>query len=346
MTVKRTDNTDLQQVTVRIDLTSQDIRTGVVRLPRQLHNALPPGDLTATTDDGAELQLVFTPPRELSGLQDYLLQHELRPNDAIVLHVRGHHLTVEPFQRSRPEPEPPAAAPDDATMLPGLFGDMPAVKAVEAEPAGPSDPEAPDPDLQAALFTPDGYASEPESAEDALTADKPAETDLFAAFGATEEDYFEDDFDIPAMPAWTPPTADGSEAGPSEPLPEVSPQSEPSAFHTVQRRSFVPPAARRAAPAPAAAGNAAAEAQAATEPAAVATAGQASPGSSAASRVRAHVDDPATPSIVRASELSKQLGLELSAVEQALLAISQEPESRLSSIRPDYWLLKRRPTNS
>ncbi len=346
MTDDSTNNPEPPQVTVRIDLTSQDIRTGIVRLPRQLHGAFPAGSLYATTEGESTMQLSFEPPRELSGLQQYLARHDLRPNDAIILHVRDGQLAVEPFQRSRPEPEPEPAHETDAAMMPGLFGDLPAPPHPEPQLSDEPVPDEPDPELQNGLFTQTPDEGDPDAAGPVQSDDWQPEADPFAAFSTDDDEDFADDFDIPAMPAWSPPAQPASPAAPDEPATAAAVPFATSEFHTVQRRSFVPPGERRTTGTMGSSRPAAAAITAATEePEQLPAVPEATPGD-AMNVVRAHIEDPAAPSIVRASELTRQLGLELTEVEQALRALSQEPESRLSSIRPDYWLLKRRPADS
>src|SRR5690554_1424798 len=105
-------------LSVRVDLTSQDLRTGTIRLPRQLHDHFAPGDLLAQEVENAAVhELQFLPPRELTGLQDFLKRHDLRTNDAVIMHVAGQHLRLEPYYRShrRGQAESVAQADPDST---------------------------------------------------------------------------------------------------------------------------------------------------------------------------------------------------------------------------------------
>src|SRR5690554_6135443 len=104
-----------EPLAIRVDLTSQDLRTGTIRLPRRLHDHFEPGGLDAQETQGAAVhRLQFLPPRELTGLQEFLQSHDLRPNDAVIMHVDGQQLRLEPYYRSHRRQE---AEGDDPTGI-------------------------------------------------------------------------------------------------------------------------------------------------------------------------------------------------------------------------------------
>lgn len=383
-----------ESVSVRVDLTSQDLRTGVIRLPLQLHDCFPAGAVQATAEDSADtFALVFSPPRELGGLQDFLNGHGLRTNDAVVLHVDGQDISLEPFYRR------PRGAPDGTAVetRPGLFGDV-TVPAGLAEP-GEDEPEGctppVDPRLQPGLFeqpvvesasAPDLPADKPEfdaqpTAEGQLTdfdsswAEDPAEgfDADFAAFahnvenaqeqaaGATPESGLTAlDDELPSIPTWQAPADVGAvEASPQgaerEPL---IPQSH-SAFHVVQRRMFTP--RRRAQPRAAREANSevrsalpenAPRTQGRTE---IRTDDRTAPKHTAADgteqaevggqhprqQIMSYLDSPNLPSILQAKQVAQELSLSEETAAAELAELSQLPDSRLSTVRPGFYLLKR-----
>ena len=96
------DNSQRREGPFRVDLTSQDLRTGTIRLPRQLLNRFDSGLLQATADDTeAELQLEFRAPRELHGLRQFFDDNNLRTNDALNLYLTTAGVHLEPFYRNR-----------------------------------------------------------------------------------------------------------------------------------------------------------------------------------------------------------------------------------------------------
>lgn len=59
-----------------------------------------------------------------------------------------------------------------------------------------------------------------------------------------------------------------------------------------------------------------------------------------ASKVRAHLRKPGLPSILNTKDLAGQLDMQEEETAAVLAELSREPDSRLSEIRPGYWLLK------
>jgi hypothetical protein len=89
------------QQPVTVDLTRIDIRRGTLNLPRRFYGALPEGDLPANdTVTGAAYGVYFRPPRQLEGLGPFFEEHDLRPNDAVVL-AMSDGLQVTPMRRER-----------------------------------------------------------------------------------------------------------------------------------------------------------------------------------------------------------------------------------------------------
>ena len=418
-------------VSVRVDLTSQDLRTGIIRLPLQLHDRFPAGGLQATAaDSGQTLSLTFSPPRELAGLQDFLNDQGLRTNDAVILHVDGQEIRLEPFYR---RPRDAETAPATVTHQ-GLFGDV----TVPAEPTELESTEADrheppvDPRTQPGLFEPnsgqpdgtegaiagaaepdaahateipaateqiphesDERASEaaagqladgvqqdsafPESSDDfAASWDEDADADFaddtdFSAFteaGPTSaeesavtaaadtdpESVDPADDDLPAMPAWRPPTDTPAATPADRAQAEAAPVNQ-SPFHVVQRRAFSPRS--RAQPRPVRMPSAAGAASSAAQPepaqakqdapysAAAGTAQQpelpanAPDGRSLRQQLLNHLDSPNLPSILQARQVAQELNLAEEDVVAELAELSQLPDSRLSSVRPGFYLLKR-----
>src|SRR5690625_545107 len=144
--------------TVRLDLTSLDLRSGTIRLPLQEHDCFPPGSLRGVSHSGdGEHELHFESPRELHGLGEFFEENELRPNDAVIIHLHGSHVELEPFRRrSRRKPEA-AAAPDTPEQPAAPPEGVPA--ALEPAPPEPemtgSSEEAPPDPVQEADLPPD-----------------------------------------------------------------------------------------------------------------------------------------------------------------------------------------------
>src|SRR5690554_5208401 len=98
---------------VRIDLTSLDLRTGVLRLPRRLHDAFGSGALDGTDFDTSEVYVLeFAAPRELRGLGQFFESHSLRPNDAVILRVSTGKLELQAYFRQRRRSEVARPTPE------------------------------------------------------------------------------------------------------------------------------------------------------------------------------------------------------------------------------------------
>lgn len=397
-------------VSVRVDLTSQDLRTGIIRLPLQLHDRFAAGEVRALAQHSDDTFLLsFSPPRELGGLQEFLTEHELRTNDAVVLHVDGQDVRLEPFYRRPRESQQQPATVTHA----GLFGDvilpaeLPEQETVEPEAEQDTDYPGLQPDLfgqaseqdqsdapaheleQSTERTTDTELAttlEPPAAVEAEHSGEPA--DFTTAWSDEPEDDFEadagfaaftengaaaevepeqtgaasppvlepaDDDDLPPMPAWRPPAAKGTQEETAHlQVNQQSPELSASSFHTVQRRAFTPRGRaqpRTARPAAAARqSRPVRDHQAAPEPAAPITAAEPAPAESTPApatsltqrqQLLRYLDSPDLPSILQAKQVAQALKMSEEEAASELAELSQQPDSRLSPVRPGFYLLKR-----
>ncbi|HLR46736.1 MAG TPA: hypothetical protein VK092_06205, partial [Deinococcales bacterium] len=76
-------------------------------------------------------------------------------------------------------------------------------------------------------------------------------------------------------------------------------------------------------------------------PRAAADAEQPAPSAGPVEAVRELLRQPDLPSIIQAADVARRLGLEPAEAASALETLSAEPDSRLSAVRPGFWLLKR-----
>lgn len=336
------DNTH-QEGPFRVDLTSQDLRTGIVRLPRQLLDRFESGPLAAASRDaGEKLQLEFRAPRELHGLQDYFRDHNLRTNDAINIYIDTDGLSLEPFYRNRRRSE-----------VRNQRKQAPAEEPVEQ--SGTGSPEAQPTESPVDSATEPDTPVSSEAAEKptipAAVASQPDAADAFDDFGDFEDLGELDPLDmgLDVEPDSVEQTAEEAfgEAAATEPGQVTSPESDPAAtaqtpaqdgsdaFHVTSRRPFLLGVDRRA------------DVQTADRPrqdtASNETDGRAitsSEGAAPQERVRRHLNEPGLPSILQEAQVVAATGLPADAVAAALSELSQEPDSRLSTIRPGFWLLR------
>lgn len=392
-------STDSGPITVRVDLTSQDLRTGSIRLPRQLHDHFQAGELLAHEHaDGEAHKLDVLPPRELQGLDSFLQKHQLKTNDAIVMHVDGQQLSLEPFyRRPRQEPatesEPTEAGADQAEPDSGdtdvehmahasaaPTNGPDAISLHETEPTAghDADPEAAGTDLSsseppeplqqepAAAPIPEHAASQPDpfdgfdsfdGFEDYAENDSFGQSDSFA--GESFRDLAATDGEPGPLAPDANPNATTQAATPPEPPAESTAPAAP--FHVVRRRAFTlnrgPVATKRPKPigeviaARKATATVAAAVPAPQQPGAqvepqVLTGEQqqfteAPRPNEAVSLVREFLASPGLPSILNAKELSGRLGIAAEELTEILSAMAAQPDSRLSVVRPGFYLLKR-----
>ncbi len=335
----------------RVDLTSQDLRTGIIRLPRQLHHHFEPGVLNASqtaSDEALELQHIA--PSELHGLRDFFDEHQLRTNDALLIHLAAGGIQLEPFYRNRRRSEVRASRHNPEG----------------AAPSDPEDPHTPD----AAVSEPDTQAaveSHPLAADDQQDEQTPEgqfaqnddvqhqDTYAHAAAGSEagqagpEGDAFDDfsafddlgeldplDFELDQGAANHPDDAEAPQA--DAPSPQIADPGAIQAHHAAPRRSFGLSAGRAPVHINTAKGGES------SEPAPAPHAGAPTPAAGTndpLERVRRHLNEPGLPSILQESTLASNLAIPQEELAEILAAISREPESRLGTIRPGYWLLKR-----
>jgi hypothetical protein len=113
-----------------IDLTRQDIRSGLLLLPGSMLEVFEAGPI-ALHDPARERDytLTFTPPRSLTGLEPFIEAHGLQPNDKLIfvlgldrgeLHARKRPPKKRPKFDEPPilETDPPPAAPPAETAPP------------------------------------------------------------------------------------------------------------------------------------------------------------------------------------------------------------------------------------
>ncbi len=386
----------------RVDLTSQDIRTGTLRLPNRLQGLLDTGVVAARdTVTDATHELLFSAPRDIGGLTGFFGTHELKPNDAVDFVFSSEMITIAPYYRQRRrqirEADDPARVADDAAKAaPSHDTDQPssaeprsadaAAESTDAllPPEGPrtrhtgapSHPlPAADADMSASRDLPSGSASTEATSTPDPRAAKPhqpsatEEDDPFLAFDSYEGQPDDDDLDYPAddlrLAADDAPGAhDGGEPSVSlggapagERVPEEEPPEEPTdrtAYHHVGRRSFGKPTAGRFRPVPP---RVVTDSQAAggrtTELAPEPSHARAYPGHSPqqplwesidrspASLLKGYLAQPDLPSVIQASTLATELDMQPVDVDAILAELSLAPDSRISAIRPDFYLVKR-----
>ncbi len=100
--------TDLSTHTFELDLTSVCVSSGTIQLPLKMQSYFEPGSLRAEID-GQAVDLVFAPPRRLSGLREHFAERGLRSNDRVrfSLEVDGDRvvaLEATCIRRERPKP--------------------------------------------------------------------------------------------------------------------------------------------------------------------------------------------------------------------------------------------------
>src|SRR5690606_3176137 len=74
--------TDVSTHTFELDLTSVCVSSGTIQLPLKMQSYFEPGSLRAEID-GQAVDLVFAPPRRLSGLREHFAERGLRSNDRV-----------------------------------------------------------------------------------------------------------------------------------------------------------------------------------------------------------------------------------------------------------------------
>jgi hypothetical protein len=353
---------------VTVDLTSRDLQSGTIQLPGRLQSLPPPGELLALdTETSASHALHLEAPRELRGLASYFTAHALRPNDAVRLTLKADgSLTLEAVRRQRrrsastPEGRhraavPPAAEPEQDGSPPPEAGDIPGYPAT---PPGEADGQT---ELAPAQEAPASPAVE-------------APDDPFAGFDPAGglDDYPEgDDLDIRPLDLGSPPGPDsGPDGGSEEARPEQEPATTDSApeglspgaqrkqgnadtagFYTLAyRRPFrsqaatgpvlqeasAPAGSERPEPGPAAGDDVKPETPVNEMPAR--NAGRTL---SAAEKLQAYLQRPDLPAIIRISLLAGELQVDPEELAAAAKAYASQPDSRLSNVRPDFYLFKR-----
>lgn len=396
------DQPEQETRTIRIDLTSLDLRSGTVRLPLQQHDYFPTGNLTAQAADGASKHILqFEPPRDLHGLQAFFQEAELRPNDAVIIHVTADTLKLEAFHRKprrsahqAQESEPDTTDSDtglgrESPALPPQDTDTPLANSAAAAPdkaadgtfdgaasaaqpeTGPTEPAAPPARAEAEPAHPAAAPPEPQPLDPAperaarfpfLGTAAGTFTQAETGEGEAEADGFEETFTAPAATA----SDFEAEAASTDDVPAAEPEEDSAAiapatgkngsFHATRRRPFRP---RERGPAyspeqPAAPWleaakqtrspeekTAADDSEPASLPPEPASPGQPDPAAGPAEAVRALLQQPDLPSIIQAADVARRLDLEPDEAAAALATLSTEPDSRLSSVRPGFWLLKR-----
>lgn len=351
-----------------VDLTSRDLQTGTIQLPGRL-DALPPAGVLPAVDaaDDTRYSLHLEAPRELRGLGPYFEVHALRTNDAISLVFEKGQLTLDAIRRQRRHAGTTASMP-----RPAAESEPEAVEQEDTEPAE-SDPPTAEP---VAAF---GNDPEPRNGAIVDPLDPADRADPFAGFTATDDfEPFEDgddldisslgtDHDTPAVqvPAGlvvdaTAPPAEPTEA--PEPQHASAGQATDSYYTLPYRRPFRAHAAQslpqhvtlspvvenalsrleevmpesEAQQAEATSGNLASETHTGG-----ATGPQGSEVPSAVEQLQVYLTRPDLPAIIRVSLLAVELGVDAEELASAVTAYAQEPEARLTYVRPDYYLFKR-----
>lgn len=344
-----------QNPPVRVDLTSQDLRTGTIRLPRQLIGKAQEGELEAVdTATGNKHLLTVIEPRELHGLEEFFIRHELRTNDAIMLQFESGAVQLEPYYRSRRRSEvrtstsggkrtaQPAAA-ENATADLKIEAAATSNRPVELEEA-----ESEEPPGSTAADTPadDQQHEAPIPSSEYTDFD---DFDTFADLGEldpldlTNDSVGPPDDDPQVNDVAPPALSHGEPTGRADADSTEQPRATDRDRHVVSRRPFNVTVSETATPG-------SAERQSA--PAASTTLDQVSSKNheetaatpqvtpTGASKVRAHLRKPGLPSILNAKDLAGQLDMQEEETAAVLAELSRESDSRLSQIRPGYWLLK------
>lgn len=335
----------------RVDLTSQDLRTGIIRLPRQLHGRFKAGPLAAAELNGKTTHaLEFISPRELHGLQAFFQEHKLRTNDAILIHLESERVLLEPFYRNRRRSEVrssrPSTEPTNRTdsVVAAEAEQLPA----EAEPISAANESTTDSRLLAepiAGETPAEVAPQEQSAEQGSgqvdSAAPDPEADAFDDFGDFDDLGELDPFDLDLDPTDYCEVAESGQAASASEQHEASPLApRQQPFHVTDRRSFrLTPAAGAQATTPQAQPAATVD-QTPPPESAISSQVTAADDADPLERVRRYLKQPGLPSILQERELAATLGLSPESVAEALTTISREPESRLGTIRTGFWLLK------
>lgn len=307
--------------TVRVDLTSLDLRSGTISLPLQEQDRFPPGNITGTSlNDGSSHDLHFEPPRELQGLRSFFEQHSLRPNDAVILHLHADRLELEPVRRrarrgSRPAEKPAVDSGDGTSRQEAEIAPEAPEAPGTASPAGAAAPEpAPEGDGEEPAASPEPRlpeAMEPQEEADAGQAEPVAAFAMPTERPAVPEAAWHvvprRQFALPGKgPAYAP-------ARPASPWLEAAARArDPEGTEATPEREQEPPPAPEATPTGPGAG------------------------------VRQYLERPDLPSIIQAAEVARQLGIDASEAEETLQLLSAEADSRLSAVRPGFWLLRRR----
>ena len=340
----------------RVDLTSQDLRTGTIRLPRQLIGKLKGGDLEVLdTSTGTAHQLQVIEPRELHGLIEFFAEHELRTNDAILLRFESGAVELEPYYRNRRRSEVRSSGTGARVtpVMPAAITSQPAAPTAEVETIDAAPTDAP--------------AQESGRPVDSGATDVPADDRLQAAPAAEEEPIDFDEFDsfadlgeldpidLSDAPPHQPDTDDEERTAtvdepatgePQDALTGVQPAPTSAArrqTHAVGRRQFPvhlghaqPPDSKQLSSTPPADGSDSPGVEAAVPE----STGAPQIALTGASKVRAHLRKPGLPSILNTKDLAGQLDMQEEETAAVLAELSREPDSRLSEIRPGYWLLK------
>ncbi len=411
------ENKDRKTRQARVDLTSQDIRTGTLRLPNRLQGVLGSGVLKARDTVTETIHdLPFSAPRDIGGLTGFFGTHELKPNDAVDIVVDSEMIQITPYYRQRRR-QSRDAAPDDAANETRGFaaaeslsnedpeqrssagahsgdsttestGARVALESPMTEPAdsstrsGPAeDGNVPDSGATARAPLTDELLSDSGSTGAARSSDstdtdprrqpsEAVEDDPFLAFGSHESgaddeghDYYPtDELRLPAeeateAPDGSAPKATLDDAATAEPAIATDAQDglpDHEAYHHVNRRGFGRPVAGRYRPTPPriVAGSRSGKGGAA-EPEPEASQGPANhPPSpqqplwegidrSPTSLLKGYLAKPDLPSVIQASTLARELELQPVDVDAILAELSLAPDSRISAIRPDFYLVKR-----
>ena len=355
---------------VRVDLTSQDLRTGTIRLPRQLHGHFSEGELAAEDLQDSDIHLLtVVPPRDLQGLTEFMEKHDLQTNDAVVMHVDGQELKLEPFYRrpqAQPQDDEPQSEAGDVCHERLFEEHQSEEQQSEDGPAmnSQSQTEPSEPQRQ-----PIGQQAEsgPAAAEYTTpAATVPAEPDPFDRF-ADYDDYesygddagFQSGDDDPAQdtqvnmePDPEPLAASEPNVGPASPheTQRETEQLEPDPFHTTARRPFTLPTGPLAVRRPASFAQQFAERketqktevpQSRPTPEVAAPEPIAPKPSDSHSLVENYLNTPGLPSILNAADLAGRLNLDKDELIEIMGKLAAQPNSRLSTVRPGFYLLKR-----
>lgn len=323
----------------QLNLTSADLRSGIVHLPASMVDLFDSGPVTARdADTGDSHTLNFEAPRQIGGLSPFFAKHELGPNDALIFIVARGDLQLSALRR--PRQQRPVAGSSH----------RPAPQADETSPPAAAEPpralfetpiDAGDDEFQyIRVIRRQSHIERPRPAD--LAAPKPTEPSRQEAQGAapppSEQPAQPGDDEAEVLPWKRRRVERGASA-----LDEVG-SGEPAADRVegdrrpldVDSRHVEPAAIPEEAPQPR------------TEPqTGHGRRAEAPPvkGGRPEAMVARFLSRPDTPTIVKTDHVAERLGLTMDGARTALDALAGVPDSGVRRVKPDSYLVSQRVLN-